>query len=306
MPLDFTCPHCQARTVVDDEFLGHEGPCFSCGKPVSIPGTPPTKSRSSAAERSRVAPGTWLSVAGVVVAGVLAAVILVSAMVGFVLPVVRSARASAQETTCRNNLARIGQALLLYHQKYGSYPPAVVTDAQGKPMHSWRVLILPQLGQESLYMQYDFNKPWDSMENAAVARHIPSVYQCPSDTSDPTLRETSILAIVGEGTVFPRGKARTQAEIVDGLANTMMMVECHESGISWTEPKDMSVSALRQGVNAPAGPGVSIRSHHEGGAFVLLADGQPLLLSEMTTKESLEALATIAGREAIPWEAIQR
>lgn len=306
MPLDFTCPHCQARTLVDDDYLGHDGPCFSCGKPVHIPGTPPPAAKRATSKSSKVAPGTWLSVAAVVLGGVLAAIIVVAVLAGFVVPVVKSARAKAHETACQDNFARIGQALLAYHQKYGSYPPAVVNDASGKPMHSWRVLILPQLGQQSLYDQYDFHEPWDGPKNSLVARHIPDVYRCPADPSDPALDETSILAIVGDGTVFPRQGAVAHTQISDGLANTMMLAECHESGINWTEPKDLSLSAIRAGINPPAGPGLAIRSDHEEGAFVLLADGQPLFLSELTPKESLEALSTINGREAIPWEAIQR
>lgn len=306
MPLDFTCPHCQARTMVDDAFLGHDGPCFSCGKNVRIPGMPPTAAPAKVKKSSRVAPGTWIGVLAVVFAGVVAAIIITWSVVGLVMPVVQAAKASAHETACRNNLARIGQALLTYHQQYGSYPPAVVTDAKGKPMHSWRVLILPQLGHESLYHRYNFDEPWDSPVNSQLAARIPEVYRCPADPSDPALDETSILALIGDSTVFPRKGVRRQAEITDGLANTMMLVECHESGISWTEPKDMSLADIRQGVNPVAGASLAIRSSHEGGAFVLLADGQPLLLSENVTKETLEALSTINGREAVPWEAIQR
>ena len=50
----------------------------------------------------------------------------------------------------RNNLKQIGLALLEYHQKYGSFPPAFVADANGKPLYSWRVLILPELGRPTL------------------------------------------------------------------------------------------------------------------------------------------------------------
>ena len=39
-----------------------------------------------------------------------------------------------------NNLKQIAIALHSYHEQYGSLPPAYVADANGRPMHSWRVL----------------------------------------------------------------------------------------------------------------------------------------------------------------------
>jgi hypothetical protein len=40
MPIDFTCPHCNHRLNVANEFAGQSGPCVRCGKHVTIPGNP--------------------------------------------------------------------------------------------------------------------------------------------------------------------------------------------------------------------------------------------------------------------------
>ncbi|HEY2759688.1 MAG TPA: DUF1559 domain-containing protein [Pirellulales bacterium] len=40
----------------------------------------------------------------------------------------------------QQNLKLIGLALLNYHHDHGSFPPAYVADASGKPLYSWRVL----------------------------------------------------------------------------------------------------------------------------------------------------------------------
>ena len=40
-----------------------------------------------------------------------------------------------------------------------SWPPAYLADRDGKPMHSWRVLILPFLEQQELYRAYHFDEP---------------------------------------------------------------------------------------------------------------------------------------------------
>ena len=65
----------------------------------------------------------------------------------------------------RNNLRQIALALQSYHQANGCFPPAYVADKNGKPMHSWRVLILPYLGFDDLYKAYDFTEPWDGPNN---------------------------------------------------------------------------------------------------------------------------------------------
>ncbi len=38
MPIDFTCPHCNHQTLVDDQFAGQTGPCSECGETIQIPG----------------------------------------------------------------------------------------------------------------------------------------------------------------------------------------------------------------------------------------------------------------------------
>ena len=42
-----------------------------------------------------------------------------------------------------NNLKQIGIAMHNYHDLNGKMPPAAVCDKTGKPLLSWRVLILP-------------------------------------------------------------------------------------------------------------------------------------------------------------------
>jgi hypothetical protein len=60
---------------------------------------------------------------------------------------------------CSSNLKQIGLALNSYHDQYHCFPPAYVAGADGKPMHSWRVLLLPFFEDPTLgklYQQYDF------------------------------------------------------------------------------------------------------------------------------------------------------
>ncbi len=48
-----------------------------------------------------------------------------------------------------------------YHDTNGSMPPAAVCDKTGKPLLSWRVLILPYVEQDELYKEFKLDEPWD-------------------------------------------------------------------------------------------------------------------------------------------------
>jgi hypothetical protein len=83
-------------------------------------------------------------------------------------------REASRRSQCMNNLKQILIALQNYHDVYGEFPPACIRDKDGKPMHSWRVLLLPFLEQEALYKQYRFDTTrvgtWASQTPASASR----------------------------------------------------------------------------------------------------------------------------------------
>lgn len=103
-----------------------------------------------------------------------------------------------------NSLMDIAMAFHNYHQTFNHFPPAVVYGPDGKPWHSWRVLILPFLdhGGAAIYQQYDGTVPWDHPKNAAVLNKMPAVFRDPlSDKADSN--KTRYLLATGAGTAFP-------------------------------------------------------------------------------------------------------
>ena len=60
-------------------------------------------------------------------------------------------RKAKRRVDCVANLKQIGLAMEAYHQKYGRFPPSFVPDKKGTPEHSWRVMLLPFLGETELY-----------------------------------------------------------------------------------------------------------------------------------------------------------
>ena len=186
---------------------------------------------------------------------------------------------------CANHLKQIGIALHTYHDVYGSFPPAFVADENGKPMHSWRVLLLPFLEQELIYRQYDFSEPWDGPNNIRLAPMLRDLYECPSDTNSGLPSQASYVVVMGSGTMWPYEKAVKLAEITDAHGDTIAVVEVHNSGIQITEPRDLDIASLPLVINPKSGQGIS--SGHSGGAQMVCADGSLRFLSNTTDKETL-------------------
>jgi hypothetical protein len=103
---------------------------------------------------------------------------------------------------------------------YKCFPPAVTTDKDGKPMHSWRVMILPFVEQKPLYDMYNRKEPWDSPTNRGVTAISFPVYRCPSDNGPPL--ETNYVMITGPNTIGGKpNEAVKMADITDGPGHSL-------------------------------------------------------------------------------------
>lgn len=214
------------------------------------------------------------------------------------LPAMQGPR-NSPHAHCRNNLKQLALALQAYHDHYGCYPPAYVADAQGRPMHSWRVFLLPYLERNDLLQRYRFDEPWDGPHNRLLHGERLSILQCPSrpDQSRKSRSTVDYLAVVGPGTAWPGGEAFRAASITDDAAETILLVEVADSDVIWCEPRDLHISQMSPRINPPAGQGIS--SHHHEKAQVLMADGSVTSLPVSTTPETLRALLTPSGGETI-------
>ena len=200
-------------------------------------------------------------------------------------------RNASLRSQCMNNLKQIGLALHNYHDKYQAFPPAYTVDASGKPLHSWRTLILPFVDQQSLYDKIDLSKPWDDPANAEAFKTRPQVYSCPS-VNGPS-DQTTYLAVAGpEGCLSPT-HARPLSEITDGPSSTLMVVDVPEgNAVPWMAPQDADVTLLLSfGEQTPR--------QHTGGLHGLIADGAVRFISMNTAPVTLKGLCTVAGHETI-------
>jgi prepilin-type processing-associated H-X9-DG protein len=202
--------------------------------------------------------------------------------------------ASVRRSHCGYNLKAIAIALHTYHDDYQSLPPAYVCDENGKPMHSWRVLLLPYLEEQELYKRYDLNEPWDGPNNILLAPAITAVYQCPEESHQGGAT-VNYLAVLGPGTVWPGEKSLSFRSITDGMSSTIMVVEVASSGIQGSEPRDLDYSKLAMQINPQGGGGISslhgkTSRHEASGAQVVFADGSVHFLSSDLKPTTLKLL----------------
>jgi hypothetical protein len=191
---------------------------------------------------------------------------------GLLLPAVQAAREAARRMTCSNNMKQIGLALHNYHSAYGSLPPAYTVDQQGRPLHSWRSLILPFMEQQALYEQIDFSKPWDDPVNLAVADSVVPAYACPSTIVDPTY--TTYVVVVDPAGMMTGATPVSFGQVADGLANTLLVTETDSANaVPWMSPEDIDLQTF---MNA----GTQRDSGHIGGSNNLLGDGAVIFFSD--------------------------
>ena len=295
MPIDFICPHCGTQTQVADQYAGQTGPCASCGQTITVP--VPTGVGGYAAPAAKKSTST-LPIVLAILGGVLVVVLVCGGILAaLLLPAVQAARGAARRAQCINNMKQIGLALHNYNSAYGCFPPAYIADENGRPMHSWRVLILPFLEQQAIYDRYDFNEPWDGPNNRQLADTVVNVYRCPSDNNNVDETETDYLMVVGPNAFSDGPTARKVADITDGTSNTIMLVEMSNSGVNWMEPVDWDTTTASFTID-DGSPG-ELRSEHPGLVNVGFADGSVRSLSNDESPENLKAMTTINGGEMV-------
>lgn len=242
--------------------------------------------RSSGTARTKNRSGAGL-------AEIFLTVIILVVLVALFLPMIgrSGARPAAQRAQCKNNLKQIGLALHNYAEDQGALPPAYTVDANGKPLHSWRTLILPYLDQKALYESIDLSKPWNDTANAEAYKTTIQVYACPS--ADLPTGHTTCLALVGPERCFHPTRPRVFEDFLDGTSNTVCVIDASAAeAVHWMDPGG---SANRFFLNFDDKTELS----HTGGIQVLLCDGTVKFLSTAVPKQTRQALSTIAGEEKI-------
>jgi prepilin-type processing-associated H-X9-DG protein len=211
-----------------------------------------------------------------------------------VLEGVQRVREAATRIRSANNLKQIALAMHNYHDATGSFPPQAIYDKNGKPLLSWRVLILPYVEQQNLFKEFHLDEPWDSEHNKKLLARIPPVY-VPVDGKGMKGTDTYYQAFVGKGAFFEGKKGLGIRDFTDGTSNTLMVVEAGDP-VPWSKPDDL-----------PFDPGKKLPKL--GGLFAngfnaAFCDGSVRFIQKSVAEKVLRALITRNGGEVIDFNQV--
>lgn len=198
----------------------------------------------------------------------------------------------------QNNLKMIGLAMHNYASSYNNaLVPSAICDAQGKPLLSWRVAILPYIEYDNLYKMFKLDEPWDSENNKKLIPMMPKTFLLPGSGPEKD-GYTHYCVFVGpvnakgshplfaspSGT--SGGKLRNIyniGNIPDGTSNTIMVAEAEEAVI-WTKPEDLPYDANK--------PLPKIGYHWKNKTNVLLGDGSTFSVNNKVSEKTLRDAIT--------------
>lgn len=232
--------------------------------------------------------GKGKAITGIILSSINIALFLILLIaVGLLLPAIRQA---ARRSTAANQLKQIGLGLHMYADKHATRAdnclPGDIYDANGRPLLSWRVKILPGMGdaEAALYEQFHLDEPWDSPHNIQLLPQMPSVYRCPSQP-DEMIEKTLYIAPKGQDYYLsPTGEDLPFGLIRDGTSNTIAVVQVPVSaGIEWTKP-DTNWSENNNWIFED--------TVFPGGFLVCWTDGHSSFISSNIDRSSFNAMLT--------------
>ncbi|MGE4102482.1 MAG: DUF1559 domain-containing protein [Pirellulales bacterium] len=199
------------------------------------------------------------------------------------LPAVGGAYFGGMRAEATNRLLKISAALEKYRAQHGKYPEDIC-DADGKPLLSWRVVLLPYLGCEELYKQFHLDERWGRSHNMNVAMSVPLVYQhpyAPMGTHGNCLRPT------GDGTEFV-GRENSHPACARGI---VLLEARTPQSVIWSKPDDLAIDFAR--------PMAGISGAMPYGTLAIDGTGKVHLLTPNMPPAELRRLLAGSGRPPI-------
>lgn len=209
-------------------------------------------------------------------------------------PAVQRVRESATRQQSQNQMGRVGLALRVHADaNNGVLPAPAILDKQMKPLLSWRVAVLPYLGEQQLYNDIRKNEPWDSPHNRQFHNRMPAVYHLPDRAETPESGLTAFQLPTGPGTVYDGPNTpRFPQGFSDGTGQTILVVEARHM-VNWMQPADLVFDAQMDKPLSRLGD----PSGRE--PLVALADSRVLRLPRNLSSATFRAALTPAANDVL-------
>ncbi len=193
------------------------------------------------------------------------------------------------------NIEKVAAGVRAYRDQHGLWPQQAIYDRAGNAVLSWRVAILPYLGYQSLYEQFDLGKPWYDPANKKLLAQIPEVYVSPErfDT------KTNYLLVTGSSSIFQLPRSLHPRRIEDGEENTAIVVEVNdEIAKEWTAPEEFDFN-----FDNPAGGLGALRG---GEFYVGWGNGAVGAVSARASIDNLRAMFTADRGESFTMASVNK
>jgi hypothetical protein len=151
---------------------------------------------------------------------------------------------------------------------------------------SWRVAILPFIGEQKLFDEFKLDEPWDSPHNLALLPKMPRTFEHFHGRVAPQPHTTYYRVFVGPGTAFEGPVGMSLNDFPDGKSDTILVVEAAEA-VPWTQPAELS---CRPECAMPA-----VGGHFPEGFLAARADGSTAIARAPFIEDALRAGATRSG-----------
>jgi hypothetical protein len=179
-------------------------------------------------------------------------------------------------------LQKLVFAMHAYHEKHKRLPSHAIYSKDGKPLLSWRVTLLPALGEHALYDRFKLNEPWDSPHNRRLLELMPNVYAHPRGKI-PEAGWTHYQVFIGQETSFlphPDRGARLGSSFPNGTSTSILIAEAAEA-VPWTKPADLDYS--------PTSPLPLLGGIWRNAFCVAMADGSTCVVNDRVSEKTLRA-----------------
>jgi hypothetical protein len=179
------------------------------------------------------------------------------------------------------HLRNLYQALDKYQEKHGSYPPPALYDGEGRAVLSWRVALLPYLGEEALYREFRQDEPWDSLHNKRLLKKLPGALQSPNQGRWGSGRWKTPTQVFTGGSTYFEGKKGIRKTDITKEAILLAHV-ASDAAVYWTKPADLAYVADK--------PLPNLFGKYGGKFQVLLADGTYRTIDKTADEKTLRDL----------------
>lgn len=185
-------------------------------------------------------------------------------------------------------LQAIGTAIKKHTFKHNRLPASAIESKDGTRTLSWRVAILPYMGYQSLYDQFDPEFSWDHPRNLPLLEYIPHEFVSPQRIDT----KTNVLGVAGTNQAFFGRGGGMDEDAGDGFANTLAVIEVDDTfAVPWTQPADYPIEAddFRSGAG----------SLRQSGILGIFADGSPTFIPNTVPDPEFAKLLNFNGYDGV-------